>query len=418
MDDVLSWLRGDLSANGRIWSAVAPVIVLGSYFLLGLVIYLIRLPFKGHFRDAETEARGTTPILGRAPRAYFTWVMGPIWELFHRTQIPPNAVTTLSVFLAAAAGVTIATGRFSLGGWLYLFAGACDFIDGRLARKTGRATPAGAVLDSTLDRYAEAAVLVGLAWYYRDSWVLLAVLATLVGSFAVPYVRARGEGLGVVVKDVGAMQRPERLVITGVTIAFSPIVEALLVPEDPHPIHRLAVLGICVLAATTHFTAFRRMTYVMRALEPPRPAPRASSLVGESSVFRSLTAAVAATGIDFLTVMLLVQSAHLDPRLGTAIGCIVGGLVNFGINRVWTFASNAPAASQAWRYALVSTSSALLNSGGVAVLLFLPGLDYRIAWGIARAAVFLTWNYPLHRDYVFTSGDDDAVHGATRGAAV
>lgn len=405
MPDILSWLRGDLSTTERIVAAVAPVLFLGSYFLIGALIYLIRLPFKGRFHDAEMEARGSTILIGMGPRAYFAWVMRPIWKVFERFQIPPNAVTTLSVLLAAAAGISIAVGRFSLGGWLFLFAGACDFVDGRLARTTGRASPAGAALDSTLDRYAESAVLIGLAWFYRDSWVLLAVLVTLVGSHLVPYVRARGEGLGVDVK-VGLMQRPERLVLLGVTIAFSPIIEVIMVPNDPRPIHRLAVLGICILAGTTHLTALRRLAHVMHALDP-KAAASWRKATGKGSILRNLISAMSATGVDFLVVVLLVQLASGDPRIATAAGCLVGGIVNFTMNRVWTFGSTAPAMSQAWRYTFVSTSSALLNSGGVAVLLFLPGLDYRIAWLIVRAAVFLTWNYPLHRDFVFTDTDDE-----------
>ena len=112
-------------------------------------------------------------------------------------------------------------GQFSLGGWLYLCSGACDFLDGRLARITGKSSASGAALDSILDRYSEAAMLIGLAWYYRESWVLLPVLAFLAGSFLVPYVRARGEGLGLHLK-VGLMQRPERVVVLGVAVVFSP----------------------------------------------------------------------------------------------------------------------------------------------------------------------------------------------------
>ncbi len=406
MSDVMSWLRGDLSTTGRIVSAVAPALLLGSYFLVGAVIYLVRLPFKGHFEDAEIRARGASALIGMGARSYFAWVMRPVWRMFERFQIPPNAVTTLSVLLAAAAGVSIAVGRFSLGGWLYLFAGACDFIDGRLARMTNRASPAGAALDSTLDRYAESAVLVGLAWYYRDSWVLLAVLAALVGSFLVPYIRARGEGLGVQMKDIGLMQRPERLVILGIAVAFSPIIEAVLLPNDHKPIHRLAVLAICILAATTQLTALRRLAHVMEVLDP-KAAAKWKKATGKGGLIRNLISAGTATGVDFMIVLILVQLAGGDPRLATAAGCIIGGIVNFSMNRVWTFGSQAPALGQAWRYVFVSASSALLNSGGVAVLLFLPGLDYRIGWVIVRVAVFLAWNYPLHRDYVFTDADDD-----------
>ena len=126
MSDVMSWLRGDLTSTGRIISAIAPAFLLGSYFLVGALIYLVRLPFRGHFQDAETQARGASALIGMGARQYFAWIMRPVWRTFERFQIPPNAVTTLSVLLAAAAGVSIAVGRFSLGGWLYLFAAIDD----------------------------------------------------------------------------------------------------------------------------------------------------------------------------------------------------------------------------------------------------------------------------------------------------
>jgi phosphatidylglycerophosphate synthase/putative flippase GtrA len=401
MPDVISWLKGDLSSAGRIWSALGPALFLGSYFLVGLVIYGVRLLLKGRYRDAEIEGRAF--ILGGGARAYFAWIMSPLWRGFMKLQVPPNAVTTLSVLLACAAGVSVAMGRFSLGGWLYLFAGACDFIDGRLARVTGQASKAGAAFDSVLDRYCESAVLVGLAWFYRDSWVLLAVLATLVGSFLVPYIRARGEGLGVEVK-MGLMQRPERLVLMGVTMAFSPIVEALLNPSDPRPPHTLAVLALVLLAVTTQFTAVTRLLFVMRAL--------GKDYVGETmksrgQMIRSVISAGVATATDFGAVLMFVSVMNLDPWVATALGCLIGGAVNFAMNRAWTFGSTGAPLGQASRYLFVSMSSALLNSGGVAVLLFVPALDYRIAWLIARAAVFVAWNYPLQRDYVFAEGQDE-----------
>lgn len=404
MQDVISWLKGDLTTAGRIWGAIAPALLLGSYFFGGLLIYMFRVVLKGGYRDAEIEARGSSALIGMRARNFFAWVMRPIWGLLQRAQVPPNAVTTLSVLLACAAGVSVAVGRFALGGWLYLFAGACDFIDGRLARVTGKASPAGAALDSVLDRYAESAILVGLAWFYRDSWVLLAVLVTLVGSHLVPYVRARGEGLGVDVK-VGLMQRPERLVLLGATVAFSPIIEAWLVPLDTKPIHRLAVLGIVILAAATQLTAAQRLAHVLGKLDP-RTAATFKRATDRGGIARNIIAALVATGVDFLMVTVLVSLASADPRLATALGCVVGGVTNFAINRIWTFGSTAPAIGQAWRYGFVSASSALLNSGGVAILLFLPALDYRLAWIIVRGAVFLAWNYPLHRDYVFSDEPD------------
>lgn len=386
------------------FQAILPGLLIGAYFIGGLVIYLIRGLIKEWYVDPELEKRGASVLIGFGARYYFAWVMQPIFTLLTRLKVPANAITTLSVFLAAGAGVAVAVGRFSLGGWLYLSAGACDFVDGRLARATGQASKAGAALDSVLDRYAEMAVMIGLAWFYRETWVLLVVLAALTGSMLVSYVRARGEGLGVDVK-VGLMQRPERVVLIGLSLAVSPIVEAFMAPpENPLP-HRMVAMVILIIAIGTHLTSFRRLVHVLNVLDVRRRVSWERA-TGRGSILRTVISAAIATGCDFVTVWLLVDYTAAPPWLATALGCIVGGAINFTINRTWAFASNGPEVVQAAKYVLVSASSALLNSSGVAVLLLLPGLDYRIAWAIVRGAVFLAWNYPLHRDYVFIDEDE------------
>src|SRR5439155_76691 len=104
-------------------------------------------------------------------------------------------------------------------GVVLLFAGTCDILDGALARSTHASYPYGAFLDSTLDRYSEGAVYLGLAAYFvtvggtLQEWLVLATLAALAGSFLVSYVRARAQSLGFVCKT-GLFQRPERVVVT------------------------------------------------------------------------------------------------------------------------------------------------------------------------------------------------------------
>ena len=395
---MLPWLRGDLSTEERVWGALLPILVIGGYFVGGLLCYVVRTALFGRYVDAEIEDRGHSAMLGRWSRSYFAWLMQPIWNLIYGLGIPPNALTTLSLLLSGTSAVALAAGRFSLGGWLYICAGSCDFFDGRLARRTGRATKAGAALDSILDRYGECAVLVGLAWFYRDSWVLFAVLSTLVGSFMISYVRARGEGLGVDVK-VGMLQRPERLTLLGGALALSPILEAWLDPSEAHPLHAAAVVALVVLAVGTQVTALRRMFYLLGELEEK---PRLSVFSAErGSLLRNVVAAALATLGDFAFVVLLVDRAALAPELATACGCVVGGILNFSINRLWTFHANGRTASQALRYAFVSGTSAALNAAGVAVLLFLPDIPYQLAWILARCAVFIGWSFPLHKGYVF-----------------
>ena len=396
MESLFLWLAGQLSDEARIWTALAPAVAMSAYFIMGLGVYAARVWLRGHRRDGEIEARHTPVLTGLWIRLYFAWLMQPLWRLVLRTGVPPAALTTLSLLLAAGSGVALAAGRFALGGWLYIFAGIFDFLDGRLARAQGSSTTQGAALDSILDRYSDAAVLVGLAWFYRNDWVLLPVLMAMMGSSLIPYIRAKGEALGLEV-TVGIMQRAERIVYLGVAVALSPILEVLLNPLDPRPIHRLAVVGIVLLAVSTQLTAAQRLVFLLRALAV-RKAPRRGRVFS-----KNLVAAAVATGADFVVVALCSELGWFTPPAATAVGCGLGAMVNFGLNRVWTFGSRDARLPQMSRYVFVSSISAMLNAGGVAVLLLLPGFDFRIGWWLVRGAVFLAWNFPLHRDYVFAA---------------
>jgi putative flippase GtrA len=112
-------------------------------------------------------------------------------------------------------------------------------------------------------------------------------------------------------------------------------------------------------------------------------------------------------------VLLLVRGGHLSPWVATMAGCGVGALVNAVINRYWAFGGGGLDPRRMWRYGFVSASSALLNGGGVALLLSLPGLDFRIAWAICRVSVLLFWNYPINRDYLFAVASEAEVASAT-----
>jgi phosphatidylglycerophosphate synthase/putative flippase GtrA len=397
MTSLASWLTGKLSTSERIVTAVAPAVLLVVFVIGALGVYVARNLVRGHFHDEEMDHRGLGGLIGARVRHFFAWLVRPFWRGLAAAQVPPNAITTLSLGLAIAAGVAVAAGRFALGGWLFVGAGVLDFFDGRVARETGRATPGGAALDSVLDRYVESALLVGLAWYYRDTWALLPALLALTGSLFVPYVRARGEALGATMKDVGFMQRPERILVLGLTVALAPVPEALLVPHDPTPPHRLAIAGLVLVAFTSHATAIQRLSHLVRSLDRAarpdlRPLPK------------MIVASVVATNADFAMVAALVEGASASPSIATVIGCVVGGTIAFSLSRVWAFeATGEPAGRQAFRYVFVSGTSALLNGGGVAVLLLLPDVPYQLAWVVARAVVFATWNFPLTRDWVFPS---------------
>jgi CDP-diacylglycerol--glycerol-3-phosphate 3-phosphatidyltransferase len=136
-----------------------------------------------------------------------------------RTPLTPNQVTVVGFALTVLAAGLAAFGHLRWAGVVLIFAGTCDILDGALARSTNASYSYGAFLDSTLDRYSEGVVYLGLAAYFLSMdgplqrWLVLATLAALAGSFLVSYVRARAQSLGFTCKT-GLFQRPERIVVT------------------------------------------------------------------------------------------------------------------------------------------------------------------------------------------------------------
>ena len=133
-----------------------------------------------------------------------------------------NAVTLLGFGLSVVAAYLVGSGWLLAGGIVFLLGGSLDLMDGALARLTGTVSPFGALLDSMFDRLGEAALFVGLAVYslradFSESYQLFfitVVLAALIFSQGVSYLRARGEGLGAFTR-AGLMTRTERVVLLG-----------------------------------------------------------------------------------------------------------------------------------------------------------------------------------------------------------
>jgi CDP-diacylglycerol---glycerol-3-phosphate 3-phosphatidyltransferase len=178
-----------------------------------------------------------------------------------RLGLTPNALTVIGAVLTACVGLLIAQGWWIAAGVCLFVFSATDTLDGALARATNRASIFGAFLDSVCDRCAEAAVFLGLVWWYQAAGntpgLVLAYLA-LVGSLMVSYARARAEGVGLQLADVGWFQRPERIVALGIGLlgaAFAPIVlEAVL-------------LVLALLTAVTVLQRVRAVAIAARALE-------------------------------------------------------------------------------------------------------------------------------------------------------
>jgi len=196
--------------------------------------------------EKQTLAR-----LSEVRKAIASYLTQPVVRLLAKTSITPNTLTWFGFLLSAGATALIVTEHLFAAGFVVLAAGLFDMLDGALARITNRTTHFGAVLDSTLDRLAEAALLVGLLVIYARGGstvgILLAGIA-LPGSLLVSYIRAKAESLGLECQ-VGLFTRPERVVVLALGLLLSQIDYALI-----------TALGIIVFFS--FFTVIQRLLYV------------------------------------------------------------------------------------------------------------------------------------------------------------
>lgn len=188
----------------------------------------------------------------RRARALFNRAVGAGADALARLGARPNDLTWLSLAPATASLAAAASGRFGLAILFMTLAGLCDLLDGPLARRQGRTSAFGALLDSTLDRYADAAPLMGLVVFYAPYPLaaLTAALAAFAG-YSVSYARARAEGLGIGLPWLW-MRRTERLAIVAAGLLLAPVT----IPgvNLPAPLTLLAVAAVAALslAATAH----------------------------------------------------------------------------------------------------------------------------------------------------------------------
>src|SRR6204780_519072 len=141
------------------------------------------------------------------------WLLRHVVSGLAATGITPNMFTFLGLAVNSWAAALFAMGMFRQAAAVLFLAGFLDMADGQVARRVGRVTAFGAFLDSTLDRYSDLALYMGLVVHYtlvgRPFYMALAAVA-MASSFMVSYGRARAEAIIPLCK-VGFMERPERL---------------------------------------------------------------------------------------------------------------------------------------------------------------------------------------------------------------
>jgi CDP-diacylglycerol---glycerol-3-phosphate 3-phosphatidyltransferase len=186
------------------------------------------------------------------------------------SRLTPNAISLTGLALHVVAAVLLLDERWFIGGIAFIVGSVCDTLDGRYARTSGKGSPFGAFLDSTLDRMEEAIILTVVAAHYADeadkTAVLLCAIA-IAGSLLVSYTRARAEALGVECK-VGFANRAVRVVILSIGLLFA---EGTLIDDVD-----LLVPAVAVLAGLSSITVLQRILHVRKqllALPPPPDVP-------------------------------------------------------------------------------------------------------------------------------------------------
>ncbi|RLB07358.1 MAG: CDP-alcohol phosphatidyltransferase family protein [Deltaproteobacteria bacterium] len=165
--------------------------------------------------------------------------------------IRPNHITLIGLIVNLGAAFALALGKWKIGGIAILVAGLFDLLDGAVARSQGQVTPFGGFFDSVIDRYSDFSLFVGLLFYYAYTghpFLILLASTAAMGSFLVPFTRARAETVITSCK-VGLMERPERIIL----LALGALLDWMI------PI-------LWILAILTHITVIQRVLHTKREL--------------------------------------------------------------------------------------------------------------------------------------------------------
>ncbi|MFZ0450905.1 MAG: CDP-alcohol phosphatidyltransferase family protein [Desulfatiglandaceae bacterium] len=212
-------------------------------------------------------------FLSSRNRERFLTLTRPAADFLARLHVHPNTLSLLGLVLSGLAAILYGTGSFFWAAWIVVLAGTCDVLDGEIARLTGKTSRFGAFFDSSLDRFSEIIIFLGLAWYFSGGQLspllrglgtagtlspiaVLFIILAIGGSFMVSYTRARAEGLGLECK-VGFMQRPERITL---------LVIGSLLGSIPDLGLFLMKLTLFLLALLSNFTALQRILHVKKQL--------------------------------------------------------------------------------------------------------------------------------------------------------
>jgi phosphatidylglycerophosphate synthase len=189
-------------------------------------------------------------LLGRL-RARYERAMQPIGKRLGNMGATPNTITTISLILAILAALAYATKAPLLGALGLVASGMVDMLDGAVARAIGKTTKFGAVYDPVLDRYAEFAVLVGIAVGGFTEWVW--AIFALFGMVMASYTRARAESSGGLSScTVGIAERQEKIILLMIGSLLQPFLSIAL------------TLCVILVGVLSHVTVVQRLYFTFK----------------------------------------------------------------------------------------------------------------------------------------------------------
>ena len=209
-------------------------------------------------------------------RARVRGLMTPIAVGLGRLGLTPNGLTLIGFGIAIIAAGLAAAQLWLPAGLLVLFGGVFDLFDGALARATNTASPRGAFMDSTFDRWGEAIVYIGVIWGSMTLGIDLAVVlgAVAMGSaFMVSYTRAKSESLGFApgtgMANVGLAPREIRIVILTIGLVLAGLLPATAdgAATPPNAIALELALGLIAVLAT--ITTIQRIVVTWNQARSP-----------------------------------------------------------------------------------------------------------------------------------------------------
>jgi len=230
---------------------------------LVLAAYGVRVAIAGRALDPRIQRESSTVLLGRFPIEAFHWALRAVGRNVSRTGVSPDTLTLISLVISSASLPFAAVGMLPAAGASLLFGAAFDSLDGIVARERGLSSDSGEVLDAVVDRYADAAPLMGLAIFYRASIpALLLVLFALLGSMLVSYVRAKSEAMNLSLPG-GLMRRHERIAYLTAGLLLGPLLQMASLPvEMPLTLLAVAVVAVVSNLAAVQLTRAARIALV------------------------------------------------------------------------------------------------------------------------------------------------------------